>query len=133
MAVWPLPAMIAEWREILTRVLDRRSRKYFFSRSFWECCWDVAAERCPAGSTLPVFRVRNRCHPSPLAIVAPSGTTTDIRLAEGMSRQPHVNHNHTSTCAGHHRWLAPPDSATVRSYLVHLNSETKCSAAFTQA
>ncbi|MEY3225407.1 MAG: hypothetical protein RLZZ536_26, partial [Planctomycetota bacterium] len=59
MAAWTLPAMIAEWCEILSSVLDRRSGKYF-SRSFWECCWDVAAERCPAGSALPVSRMTGR-------------------------------------------------------------------------
>ena len=31
MAAWTLPAIIAEWCEILTSVLDRRSRKYFFT------------------------------------------------------------------------------------------------------
>jgi hypothetical protein len=31
-----------------------------FSRSFWECCWDVTAERCPAGSALPVFQMTGR-------------------------------------------------------------------------
>jgi hypothetical protein len=31
MAAWTTPAMIAEWCESLTSVLDRRSRRYFFT------------------------------------------------------------------------------------------------------
>ncbi|MGV2337800.1 MAG UNVERIFIED_CONTAM: hypothetical protein LVR18_28195 [Planctomycetaceae bacterium] len=31
MATWTLPAIIEDWCDILTSVLDRRSRKYFFT------------------------------------------------------------------------------------------------------
>lgn len=31
MAAWTLPKRIADWREILTTAMDRRSRKYFLT------------------------------------------------------------------------------------------------------
>jgi hypothetical protein len=39
MAAWTLPAMIADWCEILISVLDRRSRKYFFKINSGNTAW----------------------------------------------------------------------------------------------
>ena len=51
--------MIAEWREILTSVLDRRRGSYF-SRSLWQRCWDVTAQLCPAGFAFLACRMTGR-------------------------------------------------------------------------